>query len=795
MKIVHSLLKLAVSLVLAVFTCSSPMAAAPVAVVNAGEKFPLHGHIDYIPDGPQVSHGKLLAGQYDNDFRRYDDYAVNFRDEPVWLRLRITNNTDSDTLVLSTNDVLYTEAEILYLPTEPESETVPVNRKAGLLNGHVGKTWRYHDIAFPVQLLPGQTQVVYLRLQTPYFLLLDPYVADLTTYSVYQAEFASWGHLMVGLMIGVLVYLGMVALYMRHIRNIRYGVAFVFTALLVVLLARGYIFNLLPNIPWLNTHLYPLVFSAQALAYIAFSRNHFKTQKDFPHVDKLLRACEAVCATLFVASLFIPLQWAVMAIGVVAFLVVITLCISSVYIWANSQQRLSVYVTGSLVFLFVSLLAMAEITGFIYMDSLGARAYEAGLCFQSILFALALAENISLAENERIKLVISAAEAQAENRAKGSFLAKMSHELRTPMNGLLGMLQLLERTPLNDQQQYYMQAMRNSGRLLLGVIDDVLDYSRIVAGKLRIEHSNFDLIEVLADIEALFTPQARQKQLALHFSVNSVNPLPIRTDALRLRQIIINLVGNAIKFTEKGTITTRIWIEKVSATRWVLHGEVEDTGIGIAPTQVERLFREYSRADGARNFGGSGLGLVICRQLVEMMGGDISVESAPGYGSVFRFHFDVLPPDSSALDPVSSTPDIYNSGDHRQVRILVAEDNDINREVILGLLEEFGYRAECVRDGEEAVRRACDPDTHWHLILMDIEMPLLDGLTAAQRIRAWEADQYRNATPIIALTAHAMRSYAEKIRQAGMDDHLTKPIEMRQLQNMLDKWLLTTTSQ
>ncbi len=763
------------------------LAATPVALAKEGERLSLRGHIDYLPDNGAIDEAGLLAGEYDERFQPYDAPDVNFQSGAVWLRMRIANSTPLASQVLSTGYVLFTDALLLYNRAAEGQPADIVRREAGLLHVPIKQDWPYYDIAWQLEIPPDQMRTIYLRLHTPYRTLLNPYVTDSMSYGLYQMRQGSLSHIAVGIMLGVLFYLSMIALFVHGLREVRHCIAFITTSFFIVIYMRGYLFHLLPHWPWLKMYLHPLLFSLQALTYISFSRQHFNTADSFPYTDLLLRGGQYLAGGMLLLGPLLPILWAVNGVIVMAFGLLVLLCVTSVYVWANSERRLTIYIAGTLVFLFACMLLIAEASGFIDLGGWSRDAYEGSICLQTILFALALAETISNYQSDQARLAISAAEAEAENRAKSSFLAKMSHELRTPMNGLLGMLQLLERTPLNDQQQHYVQVMRNAGRLLLGVIDDVLDYSRIVAGKLRIDERDFDLTEVLADIEAMFTQAARQKMLHMHFSINTSNPVVVNGDVTRLRQILINLVSNAIKFTEQGTVTVRIQVEQSSAEQWLLHGEVEDTGIGIEQQQMQHLFREYAQADGVRGFGGSGLGLVICKQLVEMMSGHIHVESAPGYGSLFRFQIVVRPPQhpTAAPDRHALQGRYVPSG----ARILVAEDNDTNSEVIVGLLQQLGYRAECVSNGAEAVRRICQSAEQWDLVLMDVEMPVMDGLEAARKIRQWEAAEYRNAIPIIALTAHAMRDHEEKSRRAGMDDHLSKPVDISLLQNMLAKWL------
>ncbi len=767
-------------------------AAGSVAMLADNQLLMLQGQIDFLPDSPAIQPEKLLAGEYEGEFRHYDEPAVNFQLAPVWLRMRIANNTGAGHLVLSINDVLFTQVELLYNRANEGSAFDVVNKNAGLLHGRIKENWPYDDIAFQLDIPQDQMRTIYLRVHTPYMLLLNPYVSDEQSYSLYQVKQVAWGHLMTGIMVGVLMYLIMIALFVRGMPEVWYCTSFVAVSFLILLYGRGYLFQYLPDSNWLKLHLYALLFSAQAFTYVGFSRQHFKTQKDFPHVDFLLRVSQYTTAALFIASIIMPIHWAVVGVGAMAFGVSILLCICSVYVWANSERHLTIYITGTVMFLFVCIIATIENIGYISLGGGARHAYQAGICLQAILFVVALAERISIYQQEQAALAISAAEAQAESRAKSSFLAKMSHELRTPMNGLLGMLQLLENTPLSDQQQHYTHVMRNSGRMLLGVIDDVLDYSRIVAGKLRILDGDFNLFEEISEIEMMFISAAQQKKLQLRFSINQNTPAIVHGDASRLRQILTNLVGNAIKFTEQGAVNIHIWIEQCSDEAWLLHAEVEDTGIGISNEQMGGLFREYSQVDGGKNYGGSGLGLVICKQLIEMMQGAIHVESAPGYGSVFRFYIAVKPPLQRNFTN-HAAEGMYHASVDNTAHLLVVEDNEINREVIIGMLNQLGYHAESASNGEEAVNAVCREANHWNLILMDVEMPVLDGLAAAQKIRLWESAHCRDAIPIIALTAHTMRTHGDEISQSGMDDYLSKPLDIVLLKNMLLRWLPADT--
>ncbi len=764
------------------------MAASVPIVLTDTDLSTLQGHVDFLPPDAVLDRGALLRGEYDQQFRRFDSKLVLNNTGGTWLRFRLTNTSNTNTIVITSSDTLYTNIELLYKNSDEKTE----QQKAGLLYPYIKKSWGYHDIAFAVDQPTDTTRTYYLFLLVDFPLLLDGYVATPTAYALDQAEGTAVGHLLVGIMLGIMLYLAMISMYVRSLKEIHYCLGFVFSSFMVILFERGYLFSLIPHNSWLNIHLYSLVFTALIFTYVAFSRYHFKTINDFPLVDRLLRYSQNSAAFFMISGLIIPVAWSIAIIQILS-LNIILLSIISVYIWSNSSRKMGSYVVGTLIFLFACILATTENLGLINLGGITRIGFELSLCFQSILFALALAEKINEYQYEQTLQAIKSAESQAETRTKNSFLAKMSHELRTPMNGMLGMLQLMENTPINNQQKHYMDVMRNSGRMLLSVIDDVLDYSRIISGKLRIETHDFNLHELIADIENIFIDTARQKNVQLHIKLANDSPVSVHGDAMRIRQILHNLIGNGLKFTATGSVTARVRVEKNTDQDWLLHGEVEDTGCGITDAQKTSLFHEFSQNNLTRDFGGSGLGLAICKQLVTLMGGTINVESAPGYGALFRFFIHIAPADHGDSKSAPSPHRLRDTATltAATTKILVVEDNDINREVIGGLLSHLGFCAEFSTNGSDAVSQICQESAHWDMVLMDVEMPIMDGLQATQTIRLWESEQFRNAVPIVALTAHAGRGYEDVILKAGMDDYLGKPVDHKQLQNMLKKWLGT----
>lgn len=533
------------------------------------------------------------------------------------------------------------------------------------------------------------------------------------------------------------------------------------------------------NLPW-NDHVQDFFVIFTVTAALAFFKEFLSLSTQRPVLDRLLKLL--IWGWILVGAVAVVLDKTVLvwisSMGTMVSVIVALAC--AVVLWIQGFRPAKLFLLAWLCLLVSVLIYITKNHGILPSNFFTEYSLQIGSVIEVCLLSFALADRITYLKRNEQNATELAIRAESEITAKKDFLSKVSHEIRTPMNGVLGMIQLLQITQLNGTQKRYADIIYRSAKALTNVISDILDYSKMEKGKLDLQLSNMNVRELMRDMQSIFAKPAAEKNIEIVQEVDSKLPETIRVDEVRVRQIFINIISNAIKFTDHGSVKL---IAKPLGDEYI-NFEIEDTGSGMSQQQVDKVFAEHVDGDPSHTEG-AGLGLVISRQLIELFGGELSIKATKQEGTSVSFYLPMVQP-AEVSPEVSDEAAPYTKPVRSYSKTILVVDDDVpSQEVVQSMLQRMGHRVCVVENGQEALSAVKDNEQYWDMIFMDCEMPQMNGFEAVQRIREWEKEKGFEKAVVVGLSAHNHPTYLRRCIQSGMQTYLIKPIEFSDLKSIM----------
>ena len=705
--------------------------------------------------------------------------SLGFRPDACWFRWEMRNDSEQLQRLLFTVDYPVLDYVDLY----ETSSNAQQHWALGDAYPFEQRPINSRNFVIPLSLEPGKSAVYYLRVQSSGSMTVPLYISDRDRF-IGMHELHEWSlGIFYGISLGLLFYHAFLWVALRE-KIYRFYVLHLGASIAYLATLQGLAFRVWPDWADWNNRSNFLAGYILFLTGVLFARDYLNT-RDWRNGDRFLIFIAGINAAAILIQGFMPASAMNSTLAAMAILTMSSLLVIGLIRWKQGLREARQFVLAWGFFMLMAILFSLKAYGiFSKLPVFQAmNLLQFGVIIQQVMLSLGLADRISTLKREKTVREQEILLERAENEAKGDFLAKMSHEIRTPMNAVLGLTQLLKDSHLDNSQREQVGMLQSAGKSLLELINDILDYSKISAGKLELEKTVFNLPALLSDCISIFSVNANQKSLSLTYEPMTNLPVWVEGDPVRVRQVASNLLNNAIKFTERGQIQIRLkWEPSSLPNEIVILIEVKDTGIGLTQEEITPLFQPFQQADVSttRKYGGSGLGLAISRQLVEMMHGEIGVRSKPAIGSTFWFRIPLELSDA----PINNIPTPASRERLKGHKLLVVEDNPVNQLVITGLLRKLGITPLLCQDGADSLD-ILQRHPEIELVLMDCEMPGMDGYEATRRLRQREAQENLPRLPVIALTAHAMDSHKKRCITAGMDDHLAKPVVLDDLAAIL----------